>query len=90
MPPTTAPGRLRGNELLAAVAAGTAGAVGEQFLRSLVRHVAEAFAAKMVLVAEASDPSGTHVRVLACHGCLDVDSPPGAGTRVHASIPLAA
>jgi len=67
MPPTTtAPGRLRGRELLAAVAEGTAGAVGEAFLRSLARHVAEAFAAKMVLVAEASDPSGTHVRVLAC------------------------
>src|SRR3954470_16496773 len=82
MPPSTAPGRLRGHELLAAVAAGTAGggggevlpspapplgrgAVGEQFLRSLVRHVAEAFAAKLVHVAEASDPSGMHVRVLA-------------------------
>jgi signal transduction histidine kinase len=23
-------------------------------------------------------------------GCFDVDSPPGAGTRVHASIPLGA
>jgi signal transduction histidine kinase len=65
MPPSTAPGRLRGHELLAAVAAGTAGAVGEQFLRSLVRHVAEAFGAKLVLVAEASDPSGMHVGVLA-------------------------
>jgi signal transduction histidine kinase len=65
MPPSTAPGRLRGHELLAAVAAGTAGAVGEEFLRSLVRHVAEAFAAKLVHVAEASDPSGMHVRVLA-------------------------
>src|SRR3954462_12543239 len=67
MPPSTAPGRLRGHALLAAVAAGTAGAVGEQFLRSLVRHVAEAFGAKMVHVAEASDPSGTHVRVLAAY-----------------------
>src|SRR3954453_20624067 len=65
MPPSTAPDRLRGHDLLAAVAAGTAGAVGEEFLRSLVRHVAEAFAAKLVHVAEASDPSGTHVRVLA-------------------------
>ena len=67
MPPTTtAPGRLRGHALLAAVAEGTAGAVGSEFVRRLVRHVAEAFAAKMVMVAEASDPSGTHVRVLAC------------------------
>src|SRR3954468_7271344 len=65
MPPSTAPGRLRGHELLAAVAAGTAGAVGGEVLRSLVRHVAEAFAAKLVHVAEASDPSGMHVRVLA-------------------------
>src|SRR4051794_16329228 len=65
MPPSTAPGRLRGHALLAAVAAGTAGAVGDEFLRPLVRHVAEAFGAKMVHVAEASDPSGTHVRVLA-------------------------
>ena len=48
------------------MAEGTAGAVGEEFLRVLVRNVAEAFAAKMVLVAEADDPTGTHVKVLAC------------------------
>jgi signal transduction histidine kinase len=63
---TSAPGRLRGQELLRAVAEGTAGAVGEEFLRGLARHVAEAFAAKLVLIAEASDPSGMHVRALAC------------------------
>jgi signal transduction histidine kinase len=63
---TTPPGRLRGHDLLCAVAEGTAGAVGEEFLRVLVRNVAEAFAAKMVLVAEADDPSGMHVKVLAC------------------------
>jgi signal transduction histidine kinase len=63
---TTFPsGRLRGDELLRAVAEGTAGAVGDEFLRCLARHVAEAFAAKLVLIAEASDPSGMHVRVLA-------------------------
>ena len=56
-------GRLRGHELLAAVAEGTAGAVGDEFLRCLARNVAEAFAAKMVLVAEADDPSGMHVKV---------------------------
>ena len=66
MSPTSAPRRLRGHELLAAVAEGTAGAVGEEFLRCLASNVAEAFAAKMVLIAEASDPSGTHVRVLTC------------------------
>jgi signal transduction histidine kinase len=63
--PTFERPRLRGHELLSAVAEGTAGAVGDEFLRSLVRHVAEALAAKMVLVAEASDPTGTHVRVVA-------------------------
>ncbi len=63
---TTFPsGRLRGDDLLRAVAEGTAGAVGDEFLRCLAQHVAEAFAAKMVLIVEASDPSGTHVRSLA-------------------------
>ena len=61
---TSAPRRLRGQELLAAVAEGTAGAVGEEFLRCLARNVAEAFAAKLVLIAEADDPSGRHVRAL--------------------------
>jgi signal transduction histidine kinase len=63
---TSPPGRLRGHDLLCAVAEGTAGTVGDAFFRGLVRHVAEAFAAKMVMVAEASDASGTHVKVLAC------------------------
>jgi signal transduction histidine kinase len=63
--PFETPARLRGHELLSAVAEGTAGAVGDEFLRSLTRHVAEALAAKMAIVAEASDPSGTHVRVIA-------------------------
>ncbi len=55
--------RLRGRELLRAVAEGTAGTVGEAFLRGLVRHVAEAFGAKLAFVAEA-DPAGTHARFL--------------------------
>ena len=63
---TTVPRRLRGHELLRAVAEGTAGAVGEEFLRCLARNVAEAFAAKLVLIAEADDPSGMHVRALVC------------------------
>jgi hypothetical protein len=66
MSATSGSGRLRGQDLLRAVAEGTAGAVGEEFLRGLARHVAEAFAAKLVLIAEASDPSGMHVRALAC------------------------
>ena len=51
-------------DLLRTVAEGTAGAVGDEFLRGLVRHVALAFDAKFAFVAEASDPSGEHVRVL--------------------------
>ena len=66
MSTTSTPRRLRGHELLAAVAEGTAGAVGEEFLRCLARNVAEAFAAKMVMIAEADDPSGMHVTALAC------------------------
>ena len=51
-------------DLLRTVAEGTAGAVGDEFLRCLVRHVALAFDAKFAFVAEATDPSGEHVRVL--------------------------
>jgi signal transduction histidine kinase len=50
--------------LLRTVAEGTAGAVGDAFLRELVRHVALAFDAKFVFVAEATDPSGEYVRVV--------------------------
>jgi signal transduction histidine kinase len=57
--------RLRGRELLRAVAEGTASAVGDEFMRCLVRHVAEALAAKMVMVTQASDPEGRHVRMVA-------------------------
>jgi signal transduction histidine kinase len=55
--------RLRGRELLRAIAEGTAGTVGEAFLRQLVRHVAEAFGARLAFVAEAN-PEGTHARFL--------------------------
>jgi signal transduction histidine kinase len=55
--------RLRGPDLLRAVAEGTAGAVGDEFLRSLVRHVAEAFGSKLAFVGEAGD--GNHVTVVA-------------------------
>ena len=51
-------------DLLRTVAEGTAGAVGDEFMRCLVRHVALAFDAKFAFVAEASDPSGAHVEVL--------------------------
>jgi signal transduction histidine kinase len=58
--------RFRGRDLLRAVAEGTAGAVGEEFLRCLVRHVALAFDAKLAFVAEATEPNGQHVRVVNC------------------------
>jgi len=62
---TDQPGaRFRGRDLLRTVAEGTAGAVGDEFLRGLVRHVALAFDAKFAFVAEASDPSGAHVEVI--------------------------
>ena len=56
--------RVRGRDLLRTVAEGTAGAVGDEFLRCLVRHVALAFQAKFAFVAEAGDPNGEHVQVL--------------------------
>jgi signal transduction histidine kinase len=56
--------RFHRRDLLRTVAEGTAGAVGDEFLRCLVRHVAMAFDAKFAFVAEATDPNGEHVRVL--------------------------
>jgi signal transduction histidine kinase len=56
--------RLGRRDLLRTVAEGTAGAIGDEFLRCLVRHVALAFDAKFAFVAEATDPSGKHVRVV--------------------------
>jgi signal transduction histidine kinase len=62
---TDRPGaRFGRRDLLRTVAEGTAGAVGDAFLRELVRHVALAFDAKFVFVAEATDPSGEYVRVV--------------------------
>ena len=49
--------RFRGRDLLRTVAEGTAGAVGDEFLRCLVRHVALAFDAKFAFVAEATSPT---------------------------------
>jgi signal transduction histidine kinase len=57
--------RARGQRLLRAIAEGTAGVVGEEFLRSLVRHLAQAFGAKLAFVAEATEPDGSHARLLA-------------------------
>jgi signal transduction histidine kinase len=56
--------RFAHRDLLRTVAEGTAGAVGDAFLRELVRHVALAFDARFAFVAEAMDPSGAYVRVV--------------------------
>ena len=62
---TDRPGaRFGRRDLLRTVAEGTAGAVGDAFLRELVRHVAVAFDAKFVFVAEATDAGGEYVRVV--------------------------
>jgi signal transduction histidine kinase/uncharacterized protein YhfF len=52
-------------DLLRAVAAGTAGVVGEAFLRSLVHHVAEAFDAEIAFVAQTIEEQPTRVRIVA-------------------------
>jgi signal transduction histidine kinase/uncharacterized protein YhfF len=52
-------------DLLRAVAAGTAGVVGEAFLRSLAHHVAEAFDAEIAFVAEALEHATGRARVVA-------------------------
>jgi signal transduction histidine kinase len=56
--------RFRRRDLLRTVAEGTAGAVGDEFLRGLVRHIALAFDAKFAFVAEAIEPNGEHVRLI--------------------------
>ena len=58
------PARSRGRDLLRTVAEGTAGTVGDEFLRCLVKHVGLAFDAKFAFVAEATDATGEHVRVV--------------------------
>src|SRR3954452_19138069 len=62
---TEAPAPSRRRAPLQALGEGTAGVIGDAFLRSLVRHLAEAFDAKLAFVAEATDPEGRHVRVVA-------------------------
>jgi signal transduction histidine kinase len=56
--------QFRDRDLLRIVAEGTAGVVGDEFLRCLVRHVALAFDARFAFVAEATEPDGAHVRVI--------------------------
>jgi len=73
--PTTP--RPSGPELLRTIAAGTAAEVGTAFLRSLVRHVAEALDTEIAFVAEV-DPSGwQHATILASFGRDGVELPEG-------------
>ncbi|HWT23623.1 MAG TPA: histidine kinase [Solirubrobacteraceae bacterium] len=58
--------RLRGRALLGAIAEGTAASVGDEFLRSLVRNVAQALGARLAFVGEAAAGDGRRVDVLAC------------------------
>ena len=64
--PTTS--RPTGADLLRTIAAGTASSVGTAFLRSLVRHVAEALEAEIAFAAEVEPGAWEEARVLAAHG----------------------
>ncbi len=50
---------------LRAIVAGTAGAVGEAFLNSLVRHLAQIFHVRFALVGELIEPDREHVQTVA-------------------------
>jgi signal transduction histidine kinase/uncharacterized protein YhfF len=65
-------------DLLRTIAAGTAGVVGDAFLRSLVRHLADAFDADLAYVAEAIDSSRGRARVVASWHRGDARLPEGA------------
>ena len=60
--------RRSGADLLRTIAAGTAASVGTAFLRSLVRHVAEALDAEIAFAAEVDEGAWERARVLASHG----------------------
>ncbi|MEA2319371.1 MAG: hypothetical protein QOD44_3560 [Solirubrobacteraceae bacterium] len=64
-------------DLLRAIAAGTAGVVGDAFLRALVRHLADAFHADLAYVAEDLDAPPGRVRVVASWHRGDARLPEG-------------
>ena len=85
----SATSRPSGAELLRTIAAGTAASAGTAFLRSLVRHVAEALDAEIAFAAEVEEGAWERARVLAAHGRDGVELPEGyafaiAGTPVRA------
>jgi signal transduction histidine kinase/uncharacterized protein YhfF len=64
-------------ELLQAVAAGTAGAAGGAFLRSLVAHIAEALEADVAFVAELVEDRPGRAVTLASHAAPGIELPEG-------------
>ena len=54
-----------GDEILYHITDGIAGAIGEQFFRSLVRHLAEALQVRYSFITECTDETRTRVRALA-------------------------
>ncbi|HEX9787720.1 MAG TPA: MEDS domain-containing protein, partial [Candidatus Binatia bacterium] len=57
--------RRRNEETLSHITEGIAGASGEEFFRSLVKHLAQALAVRYAFVTECADPMQTRVRALA-------------------------
>ena len=57
--------REQAEHLLRAITEGTAAALGADFFRSLVRHLADAFQVRFAFVAECTDQTKTWVRTLA-------------------------
>jgi signal transduction histidine kinase/uncharacterized protein YhfF len=84
--PPTAP---RERDLLRRLASGTAGVVGDAFLRAMVRHLAAAFGAELAFIGEhLPAPAAHRVRVLASwqHG---VELPEGYEFDLDGSMPCA-
>jgi signal transduction histidine kinase len=78
----SATSRPSGAELLRTIAAGTAASVGTAFLRSLVRHVAEALDADIAFAAEVEEGAWERARVLASHGRGGVELAEGHGFAI--------
>jgi len=57
--------RKRAEERLRAIVDGTSSAIGTDFLRSLVRHLAEALGVRYAFASEIADPAASRVRLVA-------------------------
>ena len=83
------PSSARERDLLRRLAAGTAGVVGDAFLRAMVRHLAAAFGAELAFIGEhLPSPADGRVRVLASwqHG---VEMPEGYEFDIDDTMPCA-